>query len=365
MADRAMQALVKQALEPEWEAKFEPNSYGFRPGRSTHDTIEAIFNAICLKPKYVLDADVEKCFDRISHETLALKLSAIQPIRRLVRAWLKAGIVDGDETIFPEEGVPQGGVISPLLANVALHGLEEAINQAAPRKYRAIVIRYADDLVILCADLETLTKLKKVAEEWLATVGLHLKPSKTRITHTLNEYEGNEGFDFLGFNVRQYRVGKHRIHTYRGEPGFKTIIQPSKKAIKRHHEKIGEVIRQHRGAPQKALIAALNPIIRGWTQYYKKCVAKRTFSTMDYQMSHKLACWSQRRHPNKTMGWQFRRYWRKQKTRMNFSDGETPLICYVDTPIVRHVKVKGNKSPYDGDWVYWVQRLGRDPTKSN
>ena len=147
MADRAMQALVKLALEPEWEAKFEPNSYGFRPGRSAHDAIEAIFNAICLKSKYVLDTDIEKCFDRIDHEALLRKLNAIQPVTRLVRAWLKAGIIDGDEVIFPQAGTPQGGVVSPLLCNVALHGLEEVINQAAPRKHRAIVIRYADDLV--------------------------------------------------------------------------------------------------------------------------------------------------------------------------------------------------------------------------
>jgi RNA-directed DNA polymerase len=365
MADRAMQALVKLALEPEWEAKFEPNSYGFRPGRSTHDAIEAIFNAICLKPKYVLDADIEKCFDRISHDALLVKLNAIQPTMRLVRAWLKAGIVDGDELIFPEAGTPQGGVISPLLANVALHGLEEVIAQAAPRKYRATVVRYADDLVILCVDLETLIKLRRIAEEWLTTMDLGLKPSKTRTTHTLNEYEGNIGFDFLGFNVRQYHVGKHRTRTYRGKPGFKTIIQPSKKAIKRHHEKIRDVIRQHRGAPQQALIAALNPVIRGWTQYHRVCVAKRTFSTMDYQMSHKLARWAQHRHPTKTAGWRFRRYWRRQKMRMNFSDGENSLICHADTPIVRHVKVRGDKSPYDGDWMYWVKRLGRDPTKSN
>jgi RNA-directed DNA polymerase len=364
IADRAMQALVRQTLEPEWEAKFEPNSYGFRPGRSAHDAIEAIFNAICLKPKYILDTDIEKCFDRISHEALLLKLNAIRPITRLVRAWLKAGIVDKGEAIFPKEGVPQGGVISPLLCNVALHGLEETITQAAPRKHRAIVVRYADDLVILCADLETLINLKEVAEEWLVTVGLRLKPSKTRITHTLNEYEGNVGFDFLGFNVRQYHVGKHRTRTFRGESGFKTIIQPSKKALKCHHEKVGGVIRQYRGAPQKALIAALNPIIRGWTQYYRTCVAKRTFSTMDHQMAYKLDRWAQRRHPNKSKGWRFHRYWREQKTRMGFSDGQNTLICYVDTSIRRHVKVKGDKSPYDGNWVYWAQRLGRDPTKS-
>ena len=365
MADRAMQALVKLALEPEWEAKFEPNSYGFRPGRSAHDAIEAIFNAICLKAKYALDTDIEKCFDRISHKALLAKLNSIHPIMRLVRAWLKAGIVDGDEMIFPEAGAPQGGVISPLLCNVALHGLEEAITRAAPRRYRATVVRYADDLVILCADLETLIELKVVAEEWLDAMELQLKPSKTRITHTLNEYEGNVGFDFLGFNVRQYSVGKHRTRTYRGKPGFKTLIQPSQKAIKRHHHKIGEVICRHRGAPQKALIGALNPIVRGWTGYYRTCVAKRTFSTMDHQVSHKLTRWAQHRHPTKTAGWCFRRYWRRGKSRMNFSDGKTTLIGYMDTPIVRHVKVRGDKSPYDGDWVYWVRRLGRDPTKSD
>jgi RNA-directed DNA polymerase len=365
MADRAMQTLVKLALEPEWEAKFEPNSYGFRPGRSAHDAIEAIFNGICLKPKYVLDADIERCFERISHDALLEKLNAIQPVMRLIGGWLKAGIRDGDKMIFPEAGTPQGGVVSPLLCNVALHGLEEAITQAAPRRYKAIVVRYADDLIILCADLETLIELKKVAEKWLSKMGLQLKPSKTRITHTLNEHEGNVGFDFLGFNVRQYHVGKHRTRTYRCRPGFKTLIQPSQKAIERHHEKIGEVIRRHRGAPQKALVGALNPIIRGWTRYYRTCVAKRTFSTMDYQMSHKLTRWTQRRHATKTAGWRFRRYWRRGKSRMNFSDGKNTLVGYVDMPIVRHVKVRGDKSPYDGDWVYWARRLGRDPTKSD
>jgi len=365
MADRAMQALVKLALEPEWEAKFEPNSYGFRPGRSAHDAIEAIFNAICLKPKYVLDTDIEQCFDRISHEALLRKLNSIRPIMRLIRGWLKAGILDEGEMIFPEAGTPQGGVISPLLCNVALHGFEGAITRIAPRKHRAIVVRYADDLVILCADLETLIELKVVAEEWLAEMGLRLKPSKTRITHTLNEHEGNVGFDFLGFNVRQYHVGKHRTSTYRGQAGYKTLIRPSKEAVKRHHEKVGAVIRQYRGAPQKALIGALNPIIRGWTRYYRTCAAKRTFSTMDYQMMHKLARWAQRRHPNKKAGWCFRRYWRRGASRMSFSDGSHTMIGYVERPIVRHVKVRGDKSPYDGDWVYWVKRLGRDPTKSD
>lgn len=364
MADRAMQALVKQALEPEWEAKFEPNSYGFRIGRSTHDAIEAIFNFIRLKPKYVLDADIEKCFDRIKWEALLKKLNAIQPIARLIQAWLKAGIVDGGKMLFPEAGAPQGGPVSPLLCNVALHGLEEALAKVS-RGYRVVVIRYADDLVILCEDLETLLKAKEMAEAWLAEIGLRLKPSKTRITHTLDEHEGNVGFDFLGFNIRQYRVGKYRTRTYRGKLGFKTIVKPSKDAVKRHLHKIREVIHQYRGAPQIALIAALNPIIRGWALYYRTSVAKRIFNRMDDQVSYKLYRWAIYRHQRKSCGWCFRRYWQRQEGRMSFSDGTGTLTRYGDAPIVRHVKVRGDKSPYDGDWLYWGQRLGRDPTKPN
>jgi RNA-directed DNA polymerase len=147
MLQRAYQALVKLALEPEWEAVFEPNSYGFRPSRSPHDAIEAVFNFIRLKPKFVLKADIEKCFDKIDHQALLAKLFTIQPIAKLVRGWLKAGIVDQGQTLFPEAGVPQGGVISPLLMNVALHGLEQDLRQAYPQYRQPAVIRFADDVV--------------------------------------------------------------------------------------------------------------------------------------------------------------------------------------------------------------------------
>jgi RNA-directed DNA polymerase len=362
MRDRAMQKLVALALEPEWEAKFEPNSYGFRPGRSAHDAIEAVFNHIRLKPKSVLDADIEKCFDNIAREPLLEKLNAIGPIARLVRGWLKAGILDGDRFLFPEAGVPQGGVISPLLCNVALHGFETALTSVSTR-FRIAVIRYADDLVVLCEDLETLLKVKQQAGVWLAEIGLRLKPSKTRITHTLDEHEGNTGFDFLGFNVRQYRVGRYHTPTHRGRSGFKTLIKPSKKTCKRHLQETREVIRQHKGAPQAALVKVLNPKIRGWAQYYSACVAKETFDWMDEQLFHKLYRWACFRHPRKTGGWSVKRYWKRKGERLNFGDGTAWLVKYADTPIKRHVKVRGDKSPYDGDWPYWVQRLGRDPTK--
>jgi len=341
---------------------FEPNSYGFRPGRSAHDAIEAIFNAICLKPKFVLDADIEKCFDRISHDALLAKLHAPQPVKRLVRGWLKAEIVDKERRLFPEAGTPQGGVISPLLANVALHGLEGAV-VAVSRRHRVSVIRYADDLVILCADLTTLLEAQACAEGWLREVGLRFKESKTHITHTLEAHEGQVGFDFLGFHVRQYPVGRHRTPTYRGEPGFKTLITPSQEAIQRHRERIRMEIRRRHGAPQAALIAALNPIIRGWTLYYRTSVAKDIFGTLDKTTFGQLMRWARHRHPRKSRAWVYHRYWRRCGGRDEFHDGAHSLTYHRDTTIFRRVKVRGDRSPYDGDWVYWGARLGRDPTK--
>lgn len=362
MADRAMQALVKQALEPEWEAKFESNSYGFRPGRSAHDAIEAIFITICRKPKYVYDADISKCFDRINQKALLEKLDAIHPIQRLVKEWLEAGILDKGELVFPEAGTPQGGVISPLLANVALHGLETAVERMS-KKYSIIVCRYADDFVILCEDLDTLRTAIDCTETWLAEMGLQVKASKTRLTHTLNKFEGNVGFDFLGFTIRQYPVGQYRTRTYRGKPGFKTIITPSSKSVKRHNTVTRDIVHQHIGVPQAALISRLNPKIRGWTLYYRTSVAKRVFNKLDNHMYSKLARWAQRRHPRKSRAWCYHRYWKRQITRARFSDGKSTLINYTDMLIVRHVKVRGDKSPYDGDWAYWSERLSKDPTR--
>jgi RNA-directed DNA polymerase len=369
MADRACQALIKQALEPEWEARFEVNSYGFRPGRSAHDAIEAIFNTICLKPKFVYDADIAKCFDRINWQALLDKLNSFPLVQQLVRQWLKAGILDEGVWVLPEAGTPQGGVLPPLLANIALHGMETALVKLS-RRHRITIVRYADDFVILCQDLATLRQAIAAAHTWLAEMGLEIKASlhcrqagKTRLTHTLDEYEGNVGFDFLGFNIRQYHVSKHRTRTYRGKPGFKTFIQPSKAAIQRHVDKVREVIRQHRGAPQAALIAALNPIIRGWTLYYRTCVAKVIFNKLDKDIYYMLAQWAYRRHSTKSCAWCYHRYWKRPNTRAIFSDGTSTLITYADMPITRHVKVKSNKCPFDGDWVYWSARLGKDPTR--
>lgn len=255
MADRAHQCLIKLALEPEWEAHFEPNSYGFRPGRCAQDAKEAIFNAIRYQPKFVLDADIAGCFDNISHTALLHKLHSYPAIRRTIKAWLKAGIMEDGGFYETIKGTPQGGVVSPLLMNIALHGIETEIREAFSYKENGPqIIRYADDLVILHPTEAGGQKAKQLLEMWLATMGVELKPSKTRITQTLQEYQGQVGFDFLGWAIRQFPVGKtHTGKNPRGKPlGFKTILTPSKEAVKRHLAAIKEVVVRNRQAPKKS-----------------------------------------------------------------------------------------------------------------
>ncbi|MBV9172752.1 MAG: group II intron reverse transcriptase/maturase, partial [Chloroflexi bacterium] len=283
--DRAAQALVKLALEPEWEARFEPNSYGFRPGRSAHDAVEAIFVGIHYRDKYVLDADITKCFDRINHQALLTKLHTYPTMRRAIRAWLRAGVLDGADLFPTRSGTPQGGVISPLLANIALHGLESALRRCATQRQGPLkVVRYADDFVVLHPDLAVIERATAAATAWLATLGLELQPSKTRITHTLVPYEGAIGFDFLGFTVRQFRVGQTHSGKYVSNLqgtirllGFKTIIKPSRRAVVRHLAAVKEVIRRNRSSRQEAVVHQLNPVMRGWSNYYRSSVAKATF----------------------------------------------------------------------------------------
>jgi len=357
MFDRAAQALVKLALEPEWEAKFEANSYGFRPGRSAQDALQAIHTALSKKSKYVLDADIEACFDRIDHAALLAKLKSIPSIQSLVHKWLKAGIFEKGRIFASKSGTPQGGVISPLLANIALHGMESQIQKGYPTRNAPRIIRYADDFVILHPNLKQLQQAKTAVEMWLAEIGLNLKAAKTRIAHTLNEHEGEAaGFDFLGFTVRQFAVSKYQRKT-----GFKTIIQPSKKSVDKHMAKVDEWLKAQQNGAQHALLRTLNPRIKGWTRYFSHHSSKRTFQRMDSLLYHKLQAWAHRRHYNKSKGWCYRRYWQMRRGRMRFSDGLLTLVHYSDTLIRRHIKVRGTKSPFDGDWLYWATRLGRDP----
>ncbi|MDJ0517401.1 MAG: group II intron reverse transcriptase/maturase [Trichodesmium sp. MO_231.B1] len=364
MYDRALQALVKLGMEPEWEARFEPNSYGFRPGRSTHDAIEAIFKSIKLKSKYVLDADISKCFDRINHDALLGKVGRT-PYRRLIKQWLKSGVFDKKQFSNTVEGTPQGGVISPLLANIALHGMEECLNNFAEtlpgskrnNKRALSLIRYADDFVILHEDIKVVLQAKTVIQEWLNQVGLELKPEKTKIAHTLERYEGNQpGFDFLGFNIRQWKVKSTK-------QGYKTLIKPSLKSIKTHYRKLADICDSHKTAPTKALIAKLNPVIRGWANYFSSVVSKEIFIKTDNLLWKRLWRWASRRHPNKSATWVKKKYFSNVKVTRNWvlNDGKYMTYQHSDVPIVRHIKVQGNKSPYDGEWTYWSSRIGKHP----
>ena len=377
MQDRAKQALVKITLEPEWEAKFEPNSFGFRPGRGCHDAISSIFNAIRYKSKYVLDADISKCFDRINHTKLLEKVNTYPKIRRQLKAWLRAGILDRKEILFPKEGTPQGGIASPLLANIALHGMEETIKEYAASwkgekraNQRSLsLIRYADDFVIIHEKLEVIQSCQKIIEEWLQPIGLELSKEKTKIIHTLNEHEGNKpGFDFLGFNIRQYPIGKYQSgKDGQGRKlGFKTITKPSKEKVKEHYHKLAKIIDSLIAAPQHILIAKLAPIIIGWSNYYRTACSKETYSKIHNLLFWKLLRWGFKRHPNKNKKWVINKYWHTiggNNWRFGCTKDEIKYVLpmHPDTKIIRHIKVKGETSPYDSNLNYWASRMGRHP----
>ncbi|MDJ0534399.1 MAG: group II intron reverse transcriptase/maturase [Xenococcaceae cyanobacterium MO_207.B15] len=391
--DRALQALIKNALEPEWEAQFEPNSYGFRPGRSCQDAIKTIKDVIIIKPKYVLDADIAKCFDRINHLALLRKLGYKGKTRQQIKAWLKSGVIDQRDFTATSEGTPQGGVLSPLLANIALHGMETTlktfaktlkIRQANGKKWAGkeakmkslTVIRYADDFLILHKDLNVINRCRELISEWLNDMGLEIKPSKTRIAHTLypdRSEDGKAGFDFLGYHIQQYPTGKYKCPKHpknRNPLGFITLITPSKDACKKHQHDIKNVIRKHKCSHQTKLIYELNPIIRGWTNYYSFSDAQTVgeLTRQDYLTFQKLRAWARYR----TGKWNKKtknKYWKKiGKNNWVFATREenaNPLRLLTHTEFgsssTEYVKVKGEDSPFNGKLVYWSTRMGRSP----
>jgi RNA-directed DNA polymerase len=387
--ERTKQARVKLALEPEWESREEPNSYGFRPGRSTRDAIVAIYNSIRYKSKFVLDADISKCFDCIDHKALLLKLNTYPSLTRQIRAWLKSGVMDKGTFDQTSQGTPQGGVISPLLANIALHGMEERVKQYAEtlkmytpngnhvskiNKRRSIsLIRYADDFVILHEDLGVVKRCHEIIADWLKEIGLELKPSKTRLTHTLNSSENEKpGFDFLGFHIRQYKARKYNSgqDTFGNLLGYKTLIRPSCKSIKAHVKKMAEVIESHKAAPQEAVIKHLNPIISGWCNYFKTVCSKEIFKGLDSYLYQKLRAWAIRRHPNKNAHEVASKYWHKSRKEGLLGGNNWAFSNKNGLELNRHsnvtvnsdyVKVKGTASPFDGDFIYGPQRLGKHP----
>jgi len=355
LLDRCHQQRVRHALEPEWEARFEPRSYGFRPGRGCHDAIAAVYN-VCKGPMarrvWALDADLAAAFDKIDHSHLLAQLGSF-PAREMIRDWLKAGVFEAGKGFAPtEEGTPQGGGISPCLLNVALHGLEEAagvryktsgIHAGEPVAGSPVAVRYADDVVVLCHSQAQAGQVKARLAGWLAPRGLAFNEDKTKIVHL------SEGFDFLGFNVRRYRR--------------KLLIKPSKAAITRLRERLAAETRKLRGLNAVAVITTLSPIIRGWAAYYRTVVSSEVFGSLDTYVWRLLYKWARWRHRNKPRHWVVARYFGKFNKFRNdhwvFGDRDSGgyLVKFSWTGIERHVPVKGGASPDDPALAsYWAER---------
>ena len=359
--DRILQTVVKNAFEPEYEAKFESNSYGFRPGRGCHDAIEQCWSRLNATggDTWILDADIKGAFDNISHEFIMNEIG-VSPGRELIKQWLKAGYIETEIFNQTTSGTPQGGAISPLLANIALNGMEEWLKthqttrtfQFKTRTMRRDFptygfIRYADDFVITAKSKKDIEAIVPEIVEWLKLRGLNLNEDKTQIR------ELTEGFNFLGFNIRQYKG--------------KCLIKPQKDKVQAKIEELKEWLRTHQNVESETVIQVFNPILRGWANYYKHGVSKRVFAYFDHEVVQMLLRWAKRKHSTKGMKWIVRRYfgriggdkWVFRAKTKNRQGKPVELFIYrmATTKIVRHVKVKGNASP-DNPLLetYWAER---------
>jgi RNA-directed DNA polymerase len=383
--DRAKQALATLALEPEWEAKFEPNSYGFRPGRCAHDAIEAIFlNLRHGNRKYIFDADIRKCFDSINHKALLEKINTYPELRDQVLAWLEAGIMEGysntpkPEITYSNIGTPQGGIISPLLANIALHGLENDLkeyvtslnlkptptsNRGRSAKAKALsVIRYADDFLLIHSNKEILIKCINYTETWLETVGLEIHEGKSSIK------DSRQGVQFLG----------HQIIHIKHKGKYKTKISPSKEKCKALLEKISLLIKSNRSISSYRLISILRPIIIGWANYYRYSECTDIFTKLTHKIFLKTRAWVFRRDTRSGRNSIKEKYFPSCRTYSfkgkNHKDNwilvgkeknkngeiETRFLPHMSwVPSEKYTKVKSEKSPFDGDIIYWTLRTDK------
>jgi RNA-directed DNA polymerase len=345
MKDRAMQALYLLALQPIAECTADRNSYGFRPKRSVADAIEQCFAALSRHDcaPWILEGDIKGCFDNISHDWLI----AHAPIEKaILRKWLKAGFIEANALWPTEAGTPQGGIISPTLANIALDGLEAELHRRFRQPTKVHLVRYADDFIISGRSKELLeNEVKPLVADFLRVRGLELSPEKTSITHI------KQGFDFLGHNVRRYDSGKF-------------LTKPSRKAVIGFLRRARGLIKANRTATQADLIATLNPLLRGWANFYRHAVAKEIFRAMDDQIWKAIWRWVQRRHPKKGKGWLRRRYFPANPrdrlwfaTKPNGKKGERrELLKLSRVPITRHIKIKAEANPFDARWELYFER---------
>jgi RNA-directed DNA polymerase len=384
MKDRALQALIALALEPEWEARFTPGMHGFRKGHRAHDAIDIIRASIQFSPKWVLDADIEKFFDRVDHKALLAKIDTFTTLEQALRRILKSGCMEGGVMSATNEGTPQGGPLSPLLANIALCGLEtdltEYFQKGTTRNARRpermpVLVMYADDFVVLHKDREIVTECREFISAWLVKMGLNLHPDKTCITHTLDVETGSFGFTFLGHRIQQFHAGKYAVRA-----AFKqvfTLISPAPEAQARVYQRIATVIdTMLRGSPdrnaaqcaEEVLIPRLNGIIRGWSNYFRHCNAKHSFSRLDNLVWYKLWKALRRRHKKRGRTWTVQNHLKMPDGKWRFNcpssmdDQEAQVMrLFAETPILKHMQLRKGKSYFDGDWAYWGTRLGKYP----
>jgi RNA-directed DNA polymerase len=356
--NRTLQTMVKNALEPAWEAKFEAISFGFRPGRSAQDAMRHIWNIASQKTKtWILDADISGCFDNINHEHLLKRIGPF-PAKELIRQWLKAGYVEYGQLHETPTGTPQGGPISPLLANISLHGMEAALGihyqPNGQQRSRYAVIRYADDFIVMCKTQQDAIQAHQTMGEWLNTRGLQFSAQKTRIVHL------SQGFDFLGFNVRIYPSRKTKS-------GWKTLIKPSKPSVQKIRKRLQAEWRALHGHSARQVIQRLNPIIRGWANYFRTQVSSQVFSALDQTMYYREIQYAKHMHPNKSQSWRYAKYFGKlnpyRADKTVFGDKETArlyLYKFAWTDIRRHTAVAGKNSPDDPALRdYWLSRERR------
>lgn len=354
MSDRAMQALYLLALDPIAETMGDPDSYGFRKERSTADAIEQCFLVLSKRysAQWILEADIRSCFDTISHEWLAEHIPLEKPI---LRRWLQAGFIDKGAPFPTQEGVPQGGIISPVIANLTLDGLEAELRARFPRNTKrgkaakVNLVRYADDFIITGSSKQLLRdEVKPLVEAFLQERGLELSEKKTRITHI------ETGFDFLGQHIRKY--------------SGKLLIKPSAENVKAFLSKVRATIKANKGASAGHLVAQLNPIIRGWANFHCHVVSKQMFSQVDTHIFRAVWWWAKRRHPSRAKEWIRQKYFgASRRRRWAFSGLITDnkgqsrqvwLQMAVNTPIQRHTKVKAKANPYDPQWeTYFEKRI--------
>lgn len=342
MFDRAMQALYLLVLEPVSETVGDRNSYGFRPYRSTTDAIAQAVNVLGRwhSAQWVLEADIKGCFDNISHDWMCRNVPVDAAV---LKNWLRAGYVEKNRLYPTEAGTPQGGIISPVLANLVLDGLERMLNERfKSRTAKVHLVRYADDFIVTGSSKELLENdVKPLIEAFLKERGLTLSEEKTKVTHI------EDGFDFLGWNVRRFPKG--------------LLVSPSMTNRKAFYAKIRDVLWRMRTAKQEAVIDALNPIIRGWALYHRSQMASRCFAKMDHRVFWALWRWAKRRHPNKGKRWIRRRYFVSKAGRAwVFATGDKVLARLTNFRIQRHVKIKSDANPYDPEWeVYFEDRAKR------